>query len=101
LLAQARKAVGHKDEEMAALHRQVKLIESYQRENPGNPRAAILSAVALATVGDNPGAIHYLKTAIAADPGDTTNLHNAACTYAMIGRVPVALDGLEKAVGNA
>ena len=99
-LAQAHKALGHTEQEMTALHRQVKLIEAYLRENPGDPRAAILGAVALATVGDKDGAMHYLETAIAADPGDTTILYNAACTYAMMGRAPEALDALEKAVGN-
>ena len=99
-LAQGYKALGRDDERQAALGRALKLTKAYLQENPGDPRAAILAAAAIATMGQHEEATHYLEMAIAADPEDTTILYNAACTYAMMGRKSEALDALEKSVGR-
>jgi len=74
-----------------ALERQLELV-------PEDVRARILLAGDFAaTTGKEVDAVRELKKAVGLRPEDPNILYNAACTFAILGKKPEALDHLKKA----
>lgn len=78
----------------------VERAEKAARLHPENASPLHRGAVALAYLGDEDKARAWLKRALAIEPNEFIALVNAACIYAMLGKVETALDYLEKATRN-
>ncbi len=74
----------------------IKRAEEAMRLHPENSRPAQLGAAKLARLGESERAREWLERALFLDPNDTTAIYNAACTYALLGDIERAIDGLEQ-----
>ena len=74
-------------------------VERAERElqsRPENAIAAMHAAMALASLGEKPRALHFLHLAMSTEPDDPSMLFNAACTYSKLGELEPALDLIER-----
>ena len=90
--------LGRHDESEAQYRKQVRLVDHHLELNPDDPRACILGAIAHAALKNEERSMALAQRAVAADPDDPALLYNAACNFAVLGRVDEALTTLEQAV---
>jgi adenylate cyclase len=72
-----------------------------QRElarHPENTRAAYVSGLTLAVLGQSERAREWLSRALAIEPDDPLTMYNAACGYAQLGDLERAVELLERTV---
>ena len=97
-LAQAYRALGMKEEAVAADRRAIKLMLERLELNPSDARAANLLAATYASIGDTEKALDYAERSLVIDPDDAMLLYNVCCTYTLLGRNDEAIGCLERAV---
>jgi adenylate cyclase len=96
LLSQIYLSLGREQESKEAARRGVELAERELTAHPEDSRPAQLGAGVLVRLGEIDRAREWLARAVAIDPDDTNTQYNAACTYAQLGDIEVALDLLER-----
>jgi TolB-like protein/Flp pilus assembly protein TadD/tRNA A-37 threonylcarbamoyl transferase component Bud32 len=98
LWAQCYAALGRRAEAADAYQRARRVIEDHLELNPGDTRALMLGAAALARLGDTATAITWGERTLAIDPDDAVVLYGVACVFSQVGEIDRALALLERAV---
>jgi serine/threonine protein kinase/tetratricopeptide (TPR) repeat protein len=75
-----------------------RILEQHLEEVPEDVRARILLASNQAALHDETSCIRNLEIAVSLRPRDSNVLYNGACTYALLGRKPEALEMLRRAI---
>jgi serine/threonine protein kinase/Flp pilus assembly protein TadD len=81
----------YREMEMHALERQLELV-------PEDVRARSLLAADYASLGRTDDAVRHIEMVVALRPNDSSVLYNAACTYAVLGKRPEAIDLLRRSL---
>jgi non-specific serine/threonine protein kinase len=81
----------YREMEMHALERQLELV-------PEDVRARSLLAADYASLGRSDDAVRHIEMVVALRPNDSSVLYNAACTNAVLGKKPEAIDLLRRAL---
>ena len=66
--------------------------------HPDDARATYLGAVACCLLDEGAKALEWIERAVAMDPDEPVTQYNAACVFALQGRVPEAIDCLQRAL---
>jgi TolB-like protein/Tfp pilus assembly protein PilF len=99
-IAQALRSLGRDAESMDVSRRQAVLVEQHLELHPEDSRALIIAATMYARMGEPERGAEYAQRAMAVDPDDPRVLYNIACAFSCSGRIPEALDALERSVRN-
>ena len=97
-IPQALKSLGRDAERLVATRRMLQLIENHLELHPDDSRALLIGASFYAQLGNPEKAADYAARGLAVDPEDPIVLYNVACTFVDLGRIPEALDALERSV---
>lgn len=97
LVGQVYRALGDDEAARAAAHRGLERARRQLELDPGDARARILGAIALAEIGERKEALRWARKARALDPDNSSTLYNQACVLARLGEVDEAIDCLEDA----
>jgi serine/threonine protein kinase/Tfp pilus assembly protein PilF len=81
-----------------ALQRALDVVRRHLDLNPDDARALYLGAGALVSADDPEEALKWIERAVSIDPDETAVLYNAACIYAGLGKLDMALDFFEKTI---
>jgi TolB-like protein/tRNA A-37 threonylcarbamoyl transferase component Bud32/lipoprotein NlpI len=98
LWAQCYAALGRRTEAAEAYQRARRVIEDHLELNPGDTRALMLGAAALARLGEPATAVAWGERTLAIDPDDAVVLYGVACVFSQVGDTDRALTLLERAV---
>lgn len=96
--AQAMEAQGHHDRAREGYAEALRVVERHMELNPDDARAATMRAVALSRVGRVEEGLSWADRALSMDREDAGVRYNAACLFAVAGRVDRALECLEEAL---
>jgi tetratricopeptide (TPR) repeat protein len=99
-VGQALRSLGRDAEAMDVCRRQAVLVEQHLDLHPEDSRALIIAAGIYARMGEAERGAAYAQRAMAVDPEDPRVLYNIACAFSCSGRIPEALDALERSVRN-
>ncbi len=100
LLACVYSGLGKAAEAEAAYRQSLAATEAYLELHPDDARALYLGANAQVRLGLMEPAVERARRALAMEPDDHNTRYNAACIFALAGRVEEALDHLEEALGS-
>ncbi|MGB9511867.1 MAG: protein kinase [Candidatus Acidiferrum sp.] len=92
-LGRTRELEVYREMEMRSLEHQLELV-------PEDVRARSLLAADYASMERAEDAVRHLEMTVALRPNDSNVLYNAACTYAVLGKRPEALDLLRRALAT-
>jgi len=81
-----------------AYRKAFRLVERHLEFNPDDARAVTMGAVSLCRIGEKSKGIEWADRAIAIDSDDAGVSYNAACLYALEGKVDKAIASLEQAI---
>lgn len=84
----------------AAYRKAFRLVERHLEFNPDDARAVTMGAVSLCRIGEKTQGIEWADRAIAIDSDDAGVSYNAACLYALEGKVDKAIASLEQAIAR-
>jgi adenylate cyclase len=91
--------LGQNDEARRVYQRALESSNQYLDLHPNDPRTYVLSAGALARLGETERATEWADRAMSLAPDDDAILYNAGCALAVVGEEERALDALERAIG--
>jgi serine/threonine protein kinase/tetratricopeptide (TPR) repeat protein len=97
LAAPMYEALGRKSMADASRRQGVEIVAEHLRLNPGDVRALYMGANGLVALGEIEKGLEWASLALVMDPNEPMVLYNVACIYSVAGRIPEALDCLEKA----
>ena len=83
------------EQSVAAARQAITRIDAQLARRPDDAMAICAGAATLVSLGENPRAEAWAKRAVAIRPEDYLVHYNAACTYAVTGRLDAALEHLE------
>ena len=90
-------ALGKREAYLNLLQRRMTALENHLKHVPEDARARILLGSDYAEIGRVDDALKELNLAMTLRANEASILYNAACLYAMLKRLPEALDALKKA----
>jgi serine/threonine protein kinase/lipopolysaccharide biosynthesis regulator YciM len=90
--------LGRHDAAISIRERHNRVLEQHLEQVPEDVRARILLASNQAALHDEASCIRNLEIAVSLRPRDSNVLYNGACTYALLGRKPEALEMLRRAI---
>jgi TolB-like protein/Flp pilus assembly protein TadD len=94
------RSLGRTAEAAEASRQVLELLPNYVLQNPDDPRARMVHAIALASSGRRDEAISEGDQALELSPGDPVMLYNGACLYSQLGELDRAITALEQAVAS-
>ncbi len=97
-IPQALKSLGRDQERLVASRKLLQLLEQHLELHPEDSRALLIAASFYAQLGNPEKASTHIARGMAVDPEDPIVLYNVACTFVDLGRIPEALDALERSV---
>ncbi len=100
VLASIYEGLGRPDHALAAARRGIRVAEKHLELHPDDARALYLGAGCLCQLGERARAIEWAERALRIDANEPVTLYNVGCMYSLMGRLPDALDCLERAVAN-
>jgi serine/threonine protein kinase/Tfp pilus assembly protein PilF len=101
LLRQALIGMGTPPEQVIEVTvRALRKVEEHLVLHPDDVRALYLGAGTLMDLGNRKKALEWAGRAIELEPDDPNTFYNVACVYSSAGEFELAIDYLEKAVGN-
>jgi adenylate cyclase len=100
MLADVLIAMGRREQGEAAARRCIERIEDAFGRNPEVAEVLGMGATVLVNLGDHERADRWVGRAMLLDPESYSVRYNAACTYAVIGRLDDALKCLEHAYAH-
>ena len=92
--------IGNEEKAEQLRQQHSKVLQLHLEWAPENARARILLASRYADAGEERAAIEELEKALVYSPDDASNLYNAACAYALLGKKSEALNTLNRAIQN-
>ena len=101
MLQQVCRSLGRTDEAKNYARMGIKRAEAAMQLHPEFSKPAQVGAPALAFLGETDKARDWLAHALKIDPNDNLVRYNAACTYAMLGEIDLAIDLLERHLHEA
>jgi adenylate cyclase len=101
LLSEIYLVLGHPDQSAAAARRAISCIEKEFGRDPEVAEVLGMGAATLVYLGENARAEKWANRAVLLDPESYTVRYNAACTYAVIGKLDQAQESLEFAFSHA
>ncbi|MBA3609417.1 MAG: tetratricopeptide repeat protein [Chthoniobacterales bacterium] len=101
LLVQWYHSLGREQDAKEAARQGAKRAERQLILHPDDARAAELGANALIEIGENDRAREWAARALAIEPNNPPTQYNAACIYARLGEIDLALDLLERGLPNS
>jgi adenylate cyclase len=88
-------SLGRHEQAVAAAKRALPRIEAQLAAHPDDAMAICTGAAILVTLGENQRAEAWAERALSINPEDYIVHYNAACTYAVIGKIDMAFQRLE------
>jgi adenylate cyclase len=101
MLADVHTALGHRDQNVSAARGCLSRIEDAFGPDPEVAEVLGIGATVLIYLGDNARAEKWVRRAVLLDPESYTVRYNAACTYAVIGKLDLAQECIEFAFSHA
>ena len=95
LLPQLYHSIGNEDAEMEAARRGIERARAVLDLNPDDNRALNMGAFALLRLGEEEEAIRWMEQSVEKAPMDSIVHYNAACLYALAGKLDKSIDCLE------